>query len=171
MFQGLRSNALIYILDKREIPKLKVGTVVTVSNPQPKYNNYGTFGQQQFNTFVDVTAKVDEEEINLKELPSNQGLTDCNGMVVTDNRDAMCQEVENMSRQSKMILDSVDYHNDVVAACESILREINPQIAKEKEQEEKISSLEGRITNIDNSMGEMMRMLSKALGTNNGSKK
>ena len=37
MFQGLRPNSIFYVLDKGENPSLKIGQVVSVSNPQPKF--------------------------------------------------------------------------------------------------------------------------------------
>ncbi len=37
MFQGLRTNSLFYVLDKGENPNLRMGQVVSVSNPQTKY--------------------------------------------------------------------------------------------------------------------------------------
>lgn len=43
MFQGLRQNSILYILEKNGVPKLKVGQVVSVSNPMPKF---GTLNPQ-----------------------------------------------------------------------------------------------------------------------------
>ena len=41
MFQGLRQSSLFYILDKGgEKPTLKIGQVISVSNPQQKYPSY-----------------------------------------------------------------------------------------------------------------------------------
>jgi hypothetical protein len=51
-----------------------------------------------------------------------------------------------------------------------MLRELNPQFAKEKEQEEKIGMLEEKMGNIEGTLNDMMGMLSKALGKNAPSK-
>lgn len=41
MFQGLRQSSLFYILDKGgEKPTLRIGQVISVSNPQQKYPSY-----------------------------------------------------------------------------------------------------------------------------------
>ena len=42
MFQGLRTGGLFYVLEKGDELKLKIGHVVSVSNPQPKYNQMST---------------------------------------------------------------------------------------------------------------------------------
>jgi hypothetical protein len=44
-----------------------------------------------------------------------------------------------------------------------MLRELNPQFAKEKEQEEKIGQLEERMGNIDDKLNKMFDLLSDTL--------
>lgn len=170
MFQGLRPNATIYILDKPN-KSLKEASVTFVSNPQPKYgfNTPNQFTQQNFEMEVEVRAKAGDEEIIIKELPANLSVRERNGIVVSDNREAMCAEIEAIKKISENIIESVEYHKDAVSAYNSMLESMNPQLAKEKEQEKKISNLEARISNIDKNMEQMMSMMSKAL--ENGSSK
>ena len=40
MFSGLRTSSIFYVLEKGEEPTLKIGQVVSVSNPQPKFPTY-----------------------------------------------------------------------------------------------------------------------------------
>ena len=63
MFQGLRQGGMFYILDKCEDMKLKIGQVVSVSNPQPKANQFGASYQYALpnELFVDVKVKVGED--------------------------------------------------------------------------------------------------------------
>ena len=48
---------------------------------------------------------------------------------------AMSAEVESMRRASQSILDSMEHNQQVVGRCGEFLALINPQIAKEREQE------------------------------------
>ena len=165
MFQGIRQNGLFYILEKGEDLKLRVGQVVSVSNPQPKY---GQFGAQSFGTqpemTVDVRVKVDDETMDFKQLSANASIANSGNVVVSDNKDAMSAEVEGLLRTSKGILDSIPYHEKVIVSCDAILRDLNPTFKKEKEQEEKMIMLEGEVMGIKDTLGEMMNMLSSALG-------
>ena len=56
MFSGLRTNSIFYVLEKGEEPTLKIGQVVSVSNPQPKFPTYqpGQFTTQPMETVVDA---------------------------------------------------------------------------------------------------------------------
>lgn len=165
MFQGLRQGGLFYILDKGEDASLKVGQVVSVSNPQPRYSNFGnpTYGAQP-DMVVDVKVKVADEVMEFKQLNANINIANSGNMVVSDSKEAMSAEVEGLMRSSKQIIDSISYHEKVVTSCDAMLRELNPQFAKEKEQEEKIGALEERMGNIDDKLSAMFDLLSDTLG-------
>lgn len=173
MFQSLRQSNIFYILEKGEKPELKIGQVVSVSNPQPKYGQYvpGQSFNQNMETVVDVTVKVGEESIEFKQLPANLAIANfgSNGVVVSESREAMNAEVESMLRTSRQALESVPYHENVISSCDSILRELNPQFAKEKEQEEKIGALEQKVSSVENNLLDIKDMLSKALSGSNNS--
>ena len=166
MFQANRQGNLFYILEKGDELKLKVGQVVSVSNPQPKYGSQFSvpaFGQSEMT--VDVRVKVDDETMDFKQLSANASIANSGNVVVSDSKEAMSAEVEGLLRTSKGILDSVPYHEKVIVSCDSILRDLNPTFKKEKEQEEKIGMLEEKMVGIEDTLGEMMNMLSSALGT------
>lgn len=167
MFSALRQSSLFYILNKGEKPVLRIGQVQSVSNPLPKYGVPAVAGQFGVETTVDVKVKVGDEVLDFKQLPSNLSIANFggSGVVVSESREAMNGEVESMLRSSKEIVESVDYHRNVIAACEDILRSINPQLAKEKEQEDKIVSIESKIGGMESSISELKAMLSRALNS------
>lgn len=164
MFQGLRTNSLFYVLDKGENPNLRIGQVVSVSNPQTKYPTFNNgFTPQPMETVVDVKVKLDDEEVDFKQLPANGQIANDKNLVVSDNKDAMSAEVDAMLIQSKAILESVDYNKRVVESCEGMLQQLNPQIAKEKEQTEKINKLEGKVSGIEGKIDKMMGWLQQTM--------
>jgi hypothetical protein len=85
-------------------------------------------------------------------------------VVVSDSKEAMSMEVESLLRSSRQILDSIPYHERVITSCDGMLRDLNPQFAKEKEQEEKIDALELKMGGIETTLNEMMGLLSEAVG-------
>lgn len=164
MFSGLRQGSILYVLDKSNLA-LRIGEVVSVSNPKGKYGQsmYPVQPFSQNETTIDVQVKFGEDVHNFEQLPSNLAVTSKNNIVVADNRDAMNMEVESMIRASRGIIESVPYHKKVIVACDAMLRELNPAFAKEKEQEEKIGALEERMGNIDDKLNKMFDLLSDTL--------
>lgn len=168
MFSSLRPDNLFYVLHKGEKPTLDVGRVVSVSNPVAKYNTsiQPTFGIE---TTVDVTVNVNDTNMEFKQLPSTLSIAAWgnNGVVVSDDKAAMNSEIESMLNNSRKIIDSVDYHKSIIENCENILVTLNPNIAKEKQQEEKINNLEGKIDGIENTLSDMKNILTQLTKTNN----
>lgn len=172
MFQGVRQNGLFYILEKGDDLKLRVGQVISVSNPQAKYGQFNTptYGGQPEMT-VDVRVKVDEETMDFKQLNANASIANSGNVVVSDSKDAMSAEVEGLLRTSKAILESIPYHEKMLVSCDNVLRDLNPSFKKEKEQEEKMSMLEGEVIGIKDTLNEMMGLLSNALGQSKSKRK
>lgn len=144
---------------------------MSVSNPQPKYNqfnNTSSFSQPEM--VVDVKVKVGEESLEFKQLSSNMNIANSGNVVVSDSKEAMSAEVESLLRNSKQILESVPYHERLITNCDGMLRELNPQFAKEKEQEEKIDALEQRMGHIDGKLEKVLELLSDTVNTSKSRK-
>lgn len=165
MFSALRQGSSFFILEKTNVPKLKIGSVVSVSQPMPKYNNTYVPGQNYTETVVDVIVKVNEEELKFEKLPSNLSIANFgqSGIVVSESKEAMNGEVESMLRNSKNIIESIPYHKQVLVACDEMMKELNPQLAKEKEQEQKIAMLENRMGGMESTLQDIHKLLNSAL--------
>jgi polyhydroxyalkanoate synthesis regulator phasin len=112
---------------------------------------------------VDAKVKVGEDVMEFKQLLASANIANSGNLVVSDSREAMSAEVEGLLRSSQQIMDSIPYHEKVIASCDTMLRDLNPQFAKEKEQEEKIDALEERMGNIDEKLSKMFSLLSDTL--------
>jgi hypothetical protein len=60
-----------------------------------------------------------------------------------------------------LVIKLVCHHNKVIESCESILRELNPRFAKEKERDEDISNLKNKIGGLEHKMDKLISILSK----------
>lgn len=175
MFNNLREGGLFYILQKGgkdKAPSLKIGTIthktdpVTAAGlpPQP-------FGLPM-ETFTTIEVTAEEEKYKFEKLSSNEQFRfyPAENTYITDSRDLVEQELENQYRASVQALETVPYHQSVVDSYDSIKCQLNPQLAKEREQEQKIGALEGKISGIEGTLGSIQEMLAKAL-SGGGSRK
>lgn len=152
MFQNLRAGSSIYILSKSGTPSLERGTIVSVTPPVPKYTVPPVFGQPQ-DMVVDLVVKVNNQDMNYQKVPANADIADFgfNGVVISDNRDAMNAEVVNLKNKSIEAINSVDFHKGVVEGCNKILETLNPEFAERQAQQSEINSLKSQ-------MQELMEM-------------
>lgn len=153
MFSALRENNPIYLLAKGgKKPELRIGTVVGVSSPVPK-----TAMQYPPETEVSITARFGEEQVVFEHVGSGLSITEYKpGVIISESREALSNEVEGMLRSSQMVLESVEYHQGVVESCESMLKELNPRFAKDKENDERLDTMDKKIDALAKGMEEVM---------------
>ena len=101
--------------------------------------------------------------MEFRQLPSNAQIANSGNVVVSESKDAMMAEVEAMQKRSKDVLQSREYHEKTVEDCERIKGELNPQIAKDKIQQQKITKLEEEISGVKGALTNIETMLQKAL--------
>lgn len=155
MFSALSQGSSIYLLDKTSTPKFDVGEVVGVS--QPKVN----YGQPQ--TTVDLKVKVDDNIQEFNNLPSINSIVTYNGgkLIISETRQAIQSEVETILNKSRQILDNIASYKENIAECEAILKQLNPQFAKDKERDDRLLSLENRFDGVESKLDKIFDLIKK----------
>lgn len=162
MFSNLRTNSQVYILHKDSSPYIEVGTVISVSQPIPKFSVTNFMNSQEL--VVDVTVKINDNTVTLQKLPANLDIADQGAggnIVITTSREAMNSEVDALRQKSLGILDSVDYHKKVVQDCEILLQRLNPEFAEQRQQKQEIDTLKAQMSEMMLGMKELMAQLKK----------
>ena len=161
MFSGLRQGTTLYVLDKSQEPKVVTGYVERVSAPHPMYQSYNpnvSFGAN-LQTAVDVVLKIGEDRKEFVGVPSTAIIHSYGDYVISESKDNMIQEVNAMLANSKSILANVEQHRSNIAACEKILKELNPVYAKEQERDEAIDSLTKQVNGIQDILARLEQRL------------
>ena len=163
MFSNLRTNSQVYILHKDSTPYIEVGSVVSVSQPVPKFPVTNFMAPQEM--VVDLVVKVNGSDITLQKLPANLDVADqgtaAGAIVITTSREAMNAEVDSLRQKSLNIINSVEYHQKVVQDCESLLQILNPEFAEQKQQKQEINELKTQMSEMMSGMREIMARLKK----------
>ena len=166
MFSALRKGASVYILDKTKEPVVKTGYVESVTLPRPMYPTYNpavSFGTNM-QTVVDLVVKVGTEKQEFS-VPSDLSIHTYGDYTLSESKEAMISEVDGLLQNSKNALSSIDQHKANIAACEKILKELNPVYAREQERASAIDNLTEQVDGIQNALDRLERILLKK-GTN-----
>jgi chromosome condensin MukBEF ATPase and DNA-binding subunit MukB len=158
MFQSLRQNNQIFILHKDK-PLLEVGSVVSVSMPTPKYPVPPVFGQPQ-EMVVDIVVKINNQDVTYQKLPANLEIADfgTSGIVVSDNKLAMNSEIMSLKQKSIDAINNVNFHQQVVAACDKMLSDLNPEFAEKQQQQAEINELKSQVGDLTREISSLMQM-------------
>lgn len=161
MFQSLLPNQKLYILHKIGIPRLEEGVVQNVS--PVKTMPAAQFGQMPTQT-VDVTVMVGGQTFPYS-LPAQAvvgNLRDNGGITVSMSKEAMSNEILNLKQQSVDVLNSMDFHNSVIATCDSLWQQLNPEAMEKEKEKQRIDALENSVNRIDSNMAKLMELVSKS---------
>lgn len=154
MFSALTQGSSIYILDKTSSPKYVVGEIVGVSQPKINYNGQST---------VDLRVNVDNSIQEFSNLLSVNSISTYNGgrVIVSETKQGIQNEVETILQNSKNILDNIDTYKQNVEDCESILKQLNPQFAKDKERDDRLLNLESRFNGVESKLDKIFDLIKK----------
>lgn len=153
MFSALTQGSPVYLLDKTSSLDYKVGEIVGVT--QPRFSTLG-------NT-VDLKIKVGESVQEFSSVPSvNTFVSYNNGnVIISETKQGIQNEVESILQNRKYHIDNIDnYKNDIIE-CESILKQLNPQFAIDKERDERLSSLEGKFDSLESKIDKIFNLVQK----------
>ena len=163
MFQTARPNSRIYVFFKGNKPHLEQGYVTTQPVQRPKYQVPPAFGQPQ-EMVLDLTIRTDSGTYTFNGSPANIEVADtfCNGeaAIVSDSREAMNAEILSLRQKSEDVLNSKDYHENMITICNSALGVLNPEYAERQTRDEEFTKLKGQVESLAGKLDLLLEKLS-----------
>ena len=166
MFGTLRAGSLLYILNKGENPSLAIGQVLSVTPPRPKVNTQFMPNPMQVEQVIDINVKVGEDTKTFSGVNTALSIVDtgAGGYVISDDKTAITNEVEAFGTMSQNALNSVPYHQRVVSACRQMMMQLNPNLQKEAERDNEITTLKGQLSEMQTKFDEVLALLKGSKG-------
>lgn len=153
MFSSLTQGSIVYILDKQDRPKLKCGEVVGVS--ALKFQANGST----------VDLKINSEGIiqDYGNIPSNSSIVSYNNgkVTISETKQGLQNEVESTLQNSKNIVNNIEVYKQNIIDYEEILKQLNPQFAKDKERDTRLNNLELKFEGVEDKIDKILNIISK----------
>lgn len=156
MISALVPGNNLYILYTKDTPVLKIGEVVSKTEPVPTYNSFGAnYNDTKFNLVV----KVDNEQLEFKNISGLASTMNdpSSGIFISETPEAMITEITNKSTISRKHIDSIPYHENALVAYDKMLKELNPRYAKEQKMDEDIANLKNRQDAMDSKIDQILK--------------
>ena len=154
MFSALAQGSSVYILDKTSTPKYLIGEVVGVSQPKINFNGQST---------VDLRVNVDNSVQEFSNLLSINSISTYNGgkVIISETKQGIQNEVESILDNSRKIISNIDMYKQNINDCEEILKQLNPQFAKDKERDDRLFNLESRFDGVESKLDKIFDLIKK----------
>ena len=136
MFSNLVQGNILYGLDTREDFKMFESPITKTSAPYPSYikNN----GVQIPCMVVDISATVNGENREFKQVPSNISIADFGsiGFILADSKDSLKVHVNSMVATKKQLISNIELEKRLYEQYSNIADELNGVTASKQENEE-----------------------------------
>lgn len=163
MFSNLSKNQQVFIIDKREDGVLKVGIVDEIKRYDNQYQvNLGIAPTMPF----DVVVKYEDGSVEtFPQMPPTQCVQTFNNgnIIVCENRDIAQSEVEKINAYSKRHIELVPHFEKLISSSEKMLRQLNPNYAKQQQTDEDIKNLKADVRSVTDTLSEMKGMMAKMI--------
>lgn len=156
MISALSPGNNLYILYTKDKPILKIGEIVSKTDPVPSYNSFGAnYNDTKFNLVV----KIDNEQVEFKNISSIAStMNDPNtGIFISETPKDMINEITNKSAISRKHIDSTPYHESALVEYDNMLKQLNPRYAKEQKMDEDIANLKNRQDAMDIKLDKILK--------------
>ena len=156
MFSNLAQGSILYGLETKDELKVFTAPITNISLPRPLLAN-NTFGQAP-QTIVDITATVNGERREFKQVPGNTTIANFgqDAFILADSKESLNSYIESMLQNSRNIVNSVEKHKTLITQYEQAYRDLNPNISG-RNSDSAIKSLEDRIDKLEGNIGEILR--------------
>lgn len=147
MFSALNQGSLVYILDKTDGVKFKIGEIVGTTVPQFAIDGSGMV--------MKLSVKINGNVAEYNNVPSAATIVSYNNgkFIIAETKQSIQSEVESTLHNANYIIEHIDDYKNQITQCENVLKELNPQYAKDKARDEEIANIKSEVagmkTNID----------------------
>lgn len=151
MFSSLHQGSTVYVLDKTDKLKLKCCEVVGVS--APKFYN--------MISVVSLKLNLDGTIQEFDNIPSNNIITSYNNgkLIISETKQGLQEEVESIVQNSKQILNNLEVYRQNIIDGEEVLKELNPQFAKDKERDDRLNNLERKFSGVEDKIDKILTLV------------
>lgn len=148
MFANLNQGSIIHILNLCDT-KYCVGTIDSVS-----YSNQ--FG---VNAYLTLKVNINDKCKTIEGIQANTCIARTSDYIITETKDSMITQVENLLQHSKDILNNIDKYKHSVDEYECILKQLSPQYAKESDRDNAITDLYKKVGSLDTKLDSILTAL------------
>uniref|UniRef100_A0AAU8MGR2 Uncharacterized protein n=2 Tax=unclassified Crassvirales TaxID=2949298 RepID=A0AAU8MGR2_9CAUD len=156
MFSALNQGSRVYILNKTNGIEFKIGEVVGTTTPL-----FATDGSNMM--VINLKVKVDGNTVDYNNVPANNNVVSYNNgnLIVAETKQSIQSEIEATLQHATYVIEHIEDYKSQVTACEEVLKELNPQFAKDKARDERIAGIENEVAGMKGDIAKILAAVTK----------
>ena len=150
MFSALNQGSLVYILDKTDGVKFKIGESVGTTVPQFAVDGSGMV--------MKLSVKINGNVAEYNNVPSAATIVSYNNgkFIIAETKQSIQSEVESTLHNANYIIEHIEDYKSQITQCENVLKELNPQYAKDKARDEEIAGIKSEVAGMKGDIAKIL---------------
>nr|DAG87911.1 MAG TPA: hypothetical protein [Crassvirales sp.] len=150
MFSALNQGSLVYILDKTDGVKFRIGEIVGTTVPQFSVDGSGMV--------MKLSIKVNGNVAEYNNVPSAANMVSYNNgkLIIAETKQSIQSEVESTLHNANYIIEHIEDYKAQITQCENVLKELNPQYAKDKARDEEIAGIKSEVAGMKGDIAKIL---------------
>lgn len=150
MFSALNQGSLVYILDKTDGVKFKIGEIVGTTVPQFAVDGSGMV--------MKLSVKINGNVAEYNNIPSAATIVSYNNgkFIIAETKQSIQSEVESTLHNANYIIEHIEDYKTQITQCENVLKELNPQYAKDKARDEEIANIKSEVAGMKSNIDKIL---------------
>lgn len=150
MFSALNQGSLVYILDKTDGVKFKIGEIVGTTVPQFAVDGSGMV--------MKLSVKINGNVAEYNNVPSAATIVSYNNgkFIIAETKQSIQSEVESTLHNANYIIEHIEDYKAQITQCENVLKELNPQYAKDKARDEEIAGIKSEVAGMKGDIAKIL---------------
>ena len=150
MFSALNQGSLVYILDKTDGVKFRIGEIVGTTVPQFSVDGSGIV--------MKLSIKVNGNVAEYNNVPSAANMVSYNNgkLIIAETKQSIQSEVESTLHNANYIIEHIEDYKAQITQCENVLKELNPQYAKDKARDEEIAGIKSEVAGMKGDIAKIL---------------
>ena len=151
MFANLTQGSILYGVDLKNNGAFFTAPILKVSVPTH-------IGISQYpNSIVDITASINGEQREFKQVPSNSSIADFGSdvLILGDSRDALNAYLQSKRQERIKRIQGIEEDKKMVKIYDNALKQINPSYTNQEE----VKALNDRIGSLEAQIAKMVEVM------------
>ena len=157
MFSGLIQGNTLHVLKIKDGIEYYNCPIEYISAIHPAYPTYtaGVSNGMNMGSVVDITVSINDKKKEFAGVSALSSVSTSDSYIITDNKEAMISQVDNILQSRKKILNEISTYEDDIKKCQDLLKKLNPVYAKESAMDDAISELTDRVNSMQSEFGSI----------------
>ena len=153
MFSALNQGSLVYILDKTDGVKFKIGEIVGTTVPQFAIDGSGMV--------MKLSVKINGNVAEYNNVPSAATIVSYNNgkFIIAETKQSIQSEVESTLHNANYIIEHIEDYKSQITQCEEVLKELNPQYAKDKARDEEFNNIKKEVAGLREDISKILEVV------------